>query len=216
MIKKILIGAGIVIVAAGVVFGVMYLISRLQSNSTPEKTTTETVLDHSKDYEACNLLDVSTIKETLGDSAANLQNPEDMGIVSNKATGEGVEDIASDSQICVYAFSSGGTLANGYNSSNAFIIERTVYSNEAGPKTLIEQIKAHSIGTTVDTLGDFAFYGANNTGTGPDAAYSFKLEVFIDKVSVKYMIRQPADSASFTDESAKTALVKLARLAKQP
>lgn len=215
MIKKILIGAGIVLVAAGIALGVIYFVTRSQ-NSTPDKTSTETVLDHSKDYGACSLLDVSTIKETLGDSASDLQEPKDMGIVSNKAIGKGVDQIASDSQLCVYAFGQGGTLENGYNSNDAFIIERIVYSNSDGPKTLIEQIKAGSVGTTVDALGDFAFYGANSTGTGPNATHSFKLEVFIDKTSVRYMIRQPADSASFTDESAKTALVKLAKSAKQP
>ncbi len=216
MIKKLLIGLGVILVSAGATFGVLYFIKQSQQQSTSGVTSTAVVLDHSKDYGACTLLDTTTIKSALGDAAKTLQPLQDMGIVGNKAVGDGVNDLSSDSQLCIYAFKTGGTLENGYNSGDAFIIERIVYANPSGPQTLIAQIKANSVGTVVDNIGDFAFYGTNTAATGPEATYGFRLEVFIGNTAVRYMIRQPAASATFTAESAKTALTQLARAAKQP
>lgn len=215
MIKKILISSGVIVITAGLVFGVLYFMKQTQS-SPAAKSAAVTVLDHSKDYGACTLVNSASLKKALGNSAVDLQPAEDMGIVGNKAIGEGVDNLVSDSQICVYAFGPGGTLENGYNSGDAFIIERIIYSNESGPKPFIDQIVSQSTATAVDgALGDYAFYGANTTATGPRATFSFKLEVFTDKTSVRYMIRQPAESASFTAETAKTALIQIATLAKE-
>lgn len=216
MLKKILISVGIVVVTAGIAFGALYFITQSQrtSNTTKDKASTVTVLDHSKDYGACSTLESSAIKSTLGDAAANLQKPEDMGIVSNKATGSGVGDLTSDSQLCIYAFTPGGTQANGFNSGNAFIVEQIVYSNKSGPETLIKQIQSNNLTTPVEGIGDAAFYSANNMSQGPGAIYSFELEVFTGKKSAVYTIYQPAKSASFTADSAKTALIQLAKLAK--
>jgi len=213
MIKKILISSGVMIIAAGLVFGALYFIKQAQTSPTSESTAA-TVLDHSKDYGACDLIDSSSLKKALGDSASGLQPAEDMGIVGNKAIGEGVDDLVSDSQICVYAFGPGGTLENGYNSGDAFIIERIIYSNESGPKTFIKQIQSQSTATAVDgTLGDYAFYGTNTTAVGLGATDSYKLQIFTDNTSVRYMIHQPAESSSFTVESAKAALIQIAGLA---
>lgn len=213
MRNKILIAAGVLVVSTGITVGVLYAVK--QSQPAPkDDTSTATVLDHSKDYGACTMLDFATVKQALGSSAATLQQPENMGIVGNKEVGEGVEDLVSDSQLCIYAFETGGTLENGYNSGNAFIIEKRIYINEGGPQALIDQIEETSITTPISGIGDKAFYNANDAATGPDATYSFKLEVFQDKTSIKYMIRVPADSKSFTAETAQTALVKLAKEAK--
>ena len=215
MRKKILIITGIVVLVAAAAVGGFFIWQRLQTpKDTPKQT--ETVLDHSKDYGACKLLDMSTIKSALGEVANDLQEPKDMGIVQNKAQGEGVDDLSSDSQYCVYAFKPGGTLENGYNSGEAFMIEWIVYTNDSGPKALIEQIKANNVTEPVDELSATAFYSANTASKGPDATYSFRLETFTDKTSVRYIIRQPAESASFTAESGKSALVQLAKQAKQP
>jgi hypothetical protein len=214
MIKKILISSGVMVVVAGLVFGALYFIKQAQVSPASEAVAA-TILDHSKDYGACGLVDSASLKKALGDSAADLQQAQDMGIVGNKAIGEGVNDLVSDSQICVYAFGPGGTLENGYNSGDAFIIERIIYSNESGPKTFIAQIQSQSTAAAVDgSLGDYAFYGANTTATGPGATVTFKLEVFTDKTSVSYAISQPAESTSFTAETAKTALIQIATLAK--
>jgi len=215
MIKKILISSGVMVIAAGLVFGALYFIKQAQVSPASESPAA-TILDHSKDYGACDLIDSALLKKALSDSAADLQPAENMGIIGNKTVGSGVEELVSDSQLCVYAFAPGGTLENGFNSNNAFIIERIIYSNESGPRAFIEQIASESTAATVDgTPGDYAFYGANMTATGPRATYSYKLQVFTDNISVRYMIYQPAKSASFTAKSAKAALIQIATLAKE-
>lgn len=216
MFKKILISIGAVAIVAGAAFGALYFITQSQrtSDGDTNKESNTIILDHSKDYGACDMLDSSSIKTALGDVAVNLQKPENMGIVGNEAVGSGVEDLVSDSQICVYPFEPGGTLENGFNSGNALIVEQIVFSNESGPKSLIKQIQSAGLATAVEGIGDAAFYSANDASQGPGAIYSFKLEVFIDKKSTGYTIYQPAESASLTAESAKVALESLARQAK--
>lgn len=216
MIKKILIGAGAVVFTAGATFGVLYFLKQAEPAPAQIDTTPRLVLDYSKDYGACNLLETSFIKTTLGEPAKNLQDPEDVGIVSNKAIGEGVEELESDSQRCVYAFEPGGNLENSFNASNGLTIERIVYSNDSGPKTLIEQVKANPEAIAIEGLGDAAFYNATPNASGPNASYSFRLETFTDKTSVRYIIRQPVDTATFTTESAQEALTQLAKSAKKP
>jgi len=214
MVKKILIAVGILVVSTGLTVGILYFLKQGQTGSDQQQDNTKTVLDHSKDYSACTMLEFATIKSTLGEGATNLQQAENMGIVGNKAVGDGVEDLVSDSQLCIYAFATGGTLENGYNSGNAFIIEKIIYINEGGPQALINQIETESIAVAVDGVGDKAFYNAADAATGPDATDSFKLEVFKDNTSIKYMIRVPADSTAFTAKTAETALVTLAKQAK--
>lgn len=214
MIKKILIGAGITIFAAGVMFGVLYFLKQTEVAHTD--TTPKTVIDYSKDYGACTLLDTSFIKSTLGEPAKDLQDPKDAGIVSNKAIGEGVEDLESDSQRCVYAFEPGGTVDNSFNASNGLSIERIIYTNDSGSEALIEQVKANPDAVAIEGLGDAAFYNATPKVSGPNASYSFRLETFTDKTSVRYIIRQPVEKVTFTSETAKAALVELAKSAKSP
>lgn len=216
MIKKILIAAAVSVVAAGATFGILYFLKPTETAPQQDTTTPTLVLDHSKDYGACTLLENSVIKNTLGDPAKDLQAAEDVGIVSNKAMGDGVDELASDSQRCVYAFEPGGTLENSFNAGNALTIERIVYTNESGPKSLIKQIEANPEAVSIEGLGDAAFYNATPNASGPNASYSYRLETFVDKTSVRYIIREPVETPSFTTESAKAALVELAKLATKP
>jgi hypothetical protein len=214
MIKKILIGAGIVIVAAGAALGVLYFIQKSQpTTTTPEEQPPEVVLDFSKDYGACSSLDVSTVKTALGDAAVNLQPPENIGIVGNQVIGEDVENTSSDAQICVYAFEPGGTLENGFNSGNALMVQVTKYANEPDLQTIVNQIESDEFSIAVDGLGDSAFYNAPPIPQGPDTSYILKLSVFTAKTLTEYSINQPTELATFTAESGKAALVQLATLA---
>lgn len=212
MIKKILIALGIIIVAAGIALGIFYFIKPVQLTPAAKNATSEKlVLDHSKDYGACTLLSVSSIKASLGTAAKDLQNPQNMGVTIDKYFGDGVQDIVSDSQTCIYAFVAGGTLDNSYNKVNSFSVGKTVFTNNDGPKALISQMKSSSTNVEISTLGDAAFYSADTTTQGPGATYSFNLQVFKDKTSTTYMIIQPAKTATFTAETAKTALLALAK-----
>lgn len=214
MNKKLPIALIIVIIALLVTIGILLGTRILQSSAEPANTSgSQSILDLSKDYGTCRLLDISTIQSTLGSVASDLQAPQNQGIVSTIQIGEGVEDIVSDAQICVYAFTSGGTVENGFNSRNAFIVQKTLFTNPGGPMSLIEQTKQDPTTVSVDTLGDSAFYTSITDASGPGATNNFELQVYNKNERVSYQIRQPAEEATFTPETAKTALVALAKSA---
>lgn len=216
MKKRLFISAGIILAIASTTVGILYFIKQTQPTSTPASTSETLVLDHSKDYGACTLLDISSIKSALGDVATNLQPMKNIGITKDTYFGSDVENIVSDSQACIYAFVPGGNADNGFNASNSFVIQNTVFTNSDGPAALIKQIKQDTSIVSIDSLGDSAFYNANDIAEGPGAIYSFNLRVFTDMKATNYTINQPADSATFNAESAKAALTQLAKLAQQP
>jgi hypothetical protein len=211
MIKKILISAGIIIVFAGVVVGVLYFIKQTHPVVGTKNSSSTPVLDHSKDYGACKLLTTSLIKTTLGSAATNLQTSENMGITKDRYVGDGVKDVVSDSQSCVYAFVSGGTLENGFNADNGLSVEKTVFTNKEGPKALIAQIIQLDPTTQISSLGDAAFYTADTASQGPGATDSFELQIFKGNDSTSYTIQQPAAKSTFTADTAKAALLALAQ-----
>lgn len=220
MIKKILLSLGIVVAVAVIVVGVLFVINQAQpqqmtNGDEADATTKTTVPDLSKDYGACNVVTMVTVKEALGTVANTLQEPQNMGIVGDSNIGPGVENLVSDSQLCAYAFASGGTFENGFNSNNAFSIQVTRYSNEGGPTAFITQIRNSGIVEEVPDISQNAFYSANTVSQGPGATYTYKLQVFNNNELVVYTIRQPADASTFTAETAKTALTALAKRASE-
>lgn len=213
--KKILLSVGVTAVVAGITFGALYFINVNKTTSAPTTATTDSnklVLDHSKDYGACTLLDISAIKTALGEAAANLQAPVNTGITGDTYFGDDVKNIVSDSQTCVYAFASGGTTDKTVGAANGLSVKQTVYTNPDGPKALIEQTKQVPEAIPIASLGDAAFYIADTSAGGPDATASFTLIVFNSSKSTSYTIIQPAKSTTFTTESAKTALLLLAKV----
>ena len=204
--KKILISVAVIVLVTGVTIGTLVLSNGLFSGSNDQKS----VFDLSKDYGACTLLETSRIKSSLGEAAAELQSPQNMGIVSDVQNGEGVESLESDSQICVYAFAPGATAENSYNSGNAFIVQKTIYTNPGGSEAEIVQIQEDPTSIKVNSLGDIAFYNASTATEGPGALYGFDLQVYRNNERTLYQIRQPAETATFTAESARTALTALA------
>jgi hypothetical protein len=212
MRRQIVKSVGITILIAGVTVGGLYLIKPAKNTPSPHvPTATNLVLDHSKDYGACTLHTTTSIQSALGNTAANLQAPVDAGITSDRYFGAGVQNIVSDSQTCIYAFAPGGTSASTIAGTNALTIKKTKYSNSGGPKALIEQIKGNPDATPVNAVGDSAFYIANTASDGPQATASFTLLVFKDNESTSYIIIQPAQTTTLTTDTAKTALLKLAK-----
>jgi len=211
MIKKILFGAGAVIAVMGLTVGVLYFIQqgRSTSETSSEPTVTVFIPDLSKDYKACSTLDRASIQSTLGVAASNLQTGENIGIVGEKQIGDTAKDVVADSQTCIYAFVTGGTIENAYNSSNAFVIQKTLYTNQSGPVAVIQQIKADPSTEQIETASDQTFYTANTFSQGPNAINTFELRVFKANEQTSYSIRQPAETATFTAVSARTALLKL-------
>lgn len=212
MIKKILIGTGVVVVTAGIAFGVLYFIKPAQpAPITKGSASKKLVLDHSKDYGACTLLDTTSIKTALGGAAKNLQTPQNAGITSDKYIGDGVKNVVSDSQTCIYAFASRNSTETTLSATNGFTVKITMYANQAGAKAVIEQIKPDPAKVVVNSLGDIAFYNADTAAQGPGAVYNFELQVFNSNKSTSYTISQPAKGTTFTAESAKAALLLLAK-----
>ena len=219
MFKKILLSLAIIIGLAAHVTAITYIAKNINQQAEPTVAVvdpTKTVPDLSKDYDACNALETNVIKTTLGDAAQDLQEPSNNGIVGGKEVGTGMENLEFDAQSCVYAFIPGGTFENGYNSNNAFNIVVTKYTNPEGPTTFVEAIRNEALIEEVTDLGDDAFYNANTASTGIGATYNFKLQVFTGKTLVEYSINQPAEKATFTKETAKTALVTLAQKTQLP
>ncbi|TAL15046.1 hypothetical protein EPN95_00885 [Patescibacteria group bacterium] len=214
MIKKILISAGIIVAIAGVTLAVLYFIKQAQPAPAKTSSAKTLVLDHSKDYGACTLLGATLIKSTLGDTANKLQPSTNTGITKDKYFGSGVSNVVSDSQACIYAFVPGGNAGNGFNATNAFMITRTVFTNTGGPVALIAQMKQNTTLTSIDSLGDAAFYSADATAQGPGATHTFNLQVFTGTKETSYTINQPTASATFTADTAKTALTALAQTVK--
>jgi hypothetical protein len=212
MIKKILISMGVVIAVSAITVGVLLSVKSTQSSpSTTMPTSNTLVLDHSKDYGACTLLDTSSIKTALGDTAAHLQAPVDVGIIKDTYFGDGVKNIVSDSQTCIYAFAPGGNSDNTLSGTDAFMVKMTVYTNKDGPNTLITQTKQNPNATAIASLGDAAFYLANTTSVGPEATSSFELLVFRGSKSTSYSIIKPTKGSTLTIDSAKAALMILAK-----
>jgi len=213
MIKKILISAGVIVVIAGLTLGVLLVVKHQDSahNKAPTPVSKKLVLDHSKDYGACTVVDETAIKSALGAGAANLQKPVDAGITSDRYFGDGVKNVTSDTQTCVYPFAPGASSDQKLVGANGLTIKVTKYTNPEGPKAVIEQSKKDPTAVIVPSLGDAAFYTTNTSIEGPDAAASFTLLVFKNNESTSYAIIQPAKQATFTVESAKTALLTLAK-----
>jgi hypothetical protein len=209
MIKKILIGFVLVIVAAGIALGILYLIRPNPQAKAP--VSTKLVLDHSKDYGACTLLDSSSIKAALGKAAANLQQPINVGITNDNYFGDGAQSIVSDSQTCIYSFAPADSTKNTVSATDGLTIKKTMLTTKEGTKALIDQTKSDTSKTEVSALGDIAFYNADTTAQGPDATYNFILQVFNGNESISYTISQSAKSATFTAITAKAGLILLAK-----
>ena len=211
MIKKVLISIGIIIVIAGMTVGALSFIKHpLTTPATQNLVSKKLVLDQSKDYGACTLIDISTIKTLLGDAVTSLQAPVDAGITSDRYFGDGVKDVTSDTQTCVYAFAPGGSTDKVLSGINALTIKQTKFTNKEGPNAVIMQMKQNPTATSISALGDAAFYTEDTQAKGPNATSSFTLIVFKDKESTSYSIIQLASTSIFTPERAKTALLGLA------
>lgn len=211
MIKKVLISIGIIIVIAGITVGVLSFIKHpLKTPATQTLVSKKLVLDHSKDYGACTLIDISTIKTNLGDAVTSLQAPVDAGITSDRYFGDSVKDVTSDTQTCVYAFAAGGSTDEALIGINGLTIKQTKFTNTEGPNAVIKQMKQNPTATSISELGDAAFYTEDTQAKGPNATFSFTLIVFKNKESTSYSIIQLASTSIFTPERAKTALLGLA------
>lgn len=197
-----------------ITLGILFLVqlSTAPVEDAPSADSSVFVPDLSKDYGACSALEQASIRLVLGEPANNLQPAVNIGIIEEPQVGESSQDIVADSQTCVYAFEPGGVAENGFNITNAFVVRKTTYANLEGARAVIEQIKSDP-SSLPELPGDNTFYTPNTAAQGPDAIYSFELQVFNGAGRTVYSIRQPAEAATFTAESARVALLAIAKLA---
>lgn len=218
LMRRIIISLAVVLVAAGGVIGGLYWWDILNpSVKTPPAVTEEVqndginfVVDDSVDYGACKLLNRDVIQAAFGE-AARLEDAANLGRLQT-APKPGSDNVALtvDTQECVFAFVPGGTTKNGFNYANGLSVGVNVYPtrNDAQIDLMVVR-RISQIVSTDDFPRESVFYRvapASDTTTST----SFILTVFKDLKKYTFAIRQPADKTTFTQDSAKTVLIKLA------
>ena len=201
--KAIIISIIAVLIVAGIVVGGLYLFKYKPGDAAydptgPAKPGTVLTADTSKDFNATTLLSKDTVKSALGTAAANLEGPNNLGFVHAKDGGE--------SQTAVYPFVSGGTIDNSYNVTNAFSFEVYQHTDKASVDALIAVKPSTAVDIT--SLGDKAWFIENKTAGAPTTSYS--LLVVSGTKHYTFRISQPANAATFTLDSAKSALTTIA------
>ena len=204
--KLIIISVVSILVISGGVVGALLLTKGQPKPSTTDtvafdnqpKTKVETKADLSKDYGACELVKKDFIKSTLGKSADSLQGPDNVG---RAYVGNGDE-----SQTCVYSFAAGGTIDNSFGADNGFSVTVYAFKDQTTLDTLQAVENTHAV--AVSNLGDsatFTTYADFNPGQT-----QYILTVYSGLKYYAYTLTQPTKSATFTQASAKTALLDIA------
>lgn len=199
MNKKYVI-AGVVVVIL-IVAGAIVL-TKKDSDSSTEKISSNTsekassdVKETKDDLGACTIVEAATIKSALGDAAASLGSAQDTGVTS---LGDG-----DKGQTCVYPFAEGASV------SNSFYVDIASYSSQA---TFDDVTQYSSDGITVGGVGDVAYFTVSEPITSKSKEFS--LNVHKDKKVILFVISQPKDSATFTNDTAQAALTQIAKTAK--
>ncbi len=199
MNKKYVI-AGVVVVIL-IVAGAIVL-TKKDSDSSTEKISSNTsekassdVKETKDDLGACTIVEAATIKSALGDAAASLGSAQDTGVTS---LGDG-----DKGQTCVYPFAEGATV------SNSFYVDIASYASQA---TFDDVTQYSSDGITVGGVGDVAYFTVSEPITSKSKEFS--LNVHKDKKVILFVISQPKDSATFTNDTAQSALTQIAKTAK--
>lgn len=205
--KAIIISIISIIVVAGGVVGILLFVKAQQTAAPSVDNATTLKADLSKDYGACTILDKNFVKSTLGEPANDLQGPDNVGRIYSPN--------GDESQLCVYSFIGGGTIDNAFNQANGFSTEVYVFKDEAN-KTAYKEVVDLTKGA-VKGVGDAATftYVTQDTAASPGSPV-FKqtkatLKVYSALKIYTYTITQPTESSSFDEQSAKDALLTIAK-----
>lgn len=198
MRKQYIIAGAIIVLVIIFAAGTMALSQNNKVNgpaaaNPPEENAIE-LSQKKEDLGACTMVSKDTIKAELGAAAATLSGPQDTGV-----TGLGDGDKG---QTCIYPFLDGGSV---YNS---FYIDVASYASQA---TFDEVTQYSSDGITVD-VGDVAYFTRSEPITSKSTELSLKVQK--DKKVILFVISQPTASMTFTNETAQSALTKIALAAK--
>lgn len=200
MSKKIILIIGIILIVL-IVGGVLIFINNNKSSnvsvnqSTNNTKTNNTIKDtDEEDLGLCNIVSISTIKSELGAAASNLLGPNNTGVTS---LGDG-----DKGQTCVYPFKDGASV------SNSFYIDLASYALQ---KTFDDVTQYSSDGITVNA-GDVAYFTVSEPITSKSTEFTLKVQK--DKKVYLFVISQPTDTITFTNDSAQTALTNIALASK--
>jgi hypothetical protein len=208
-LKIILVSVGSIIGIAALAFGALLLLNQQEAQqqqepATPTASVEPGQVDTSKDYGACAVLEKSTIQAALGEPAASLQGPDDLGrVYIGSQFGDQIE--GDESQTCVYAFIEGGTFENGFNGQHGISVEVYVHANQASLDAFaIEQEPGVVVGTQE---GDKTYFISADVVEPAGTSYSLTRISGLKHYTIT--LREPNDAATFTAESAKAVLESL-------
>lgn len=211
--KKILLISiiAVVVVAAGS-FGVLLLTRKAATPATvaakpfdtkgPAAPDVVNAPDTSKDFGACNLVVKTTISQSIGKAAANLQGPDNLGL--------GHLSAGDEAQSCVYSFITGGTFDNSFNAQNGFTIEAYVHANQ---QSLDNAKSAKPYGvqpSPVPNIADSAAYASFADKTNQKQISVLQAYKGLKRYS--FTLSQPAAGALSAND-AQTALTTIAKSA---
>lgn len=208
--KKIILSVvGLVLVAA-IVVGVLYLVKTLSPLGQDDTTSAEGSAsswrpDTSHDYGACTRVPKSTIESALQGKVASVYGPDNMGYFVGKGfTKDG--PVSYDMQSCIYPFAPGASVDNVYNQYDGLIVTVSHFRSQADADAVLALAREGDKG--IGGIGQHAVYTSSASG---EAGKAFSLNVIDGMTQYQYEIKQSSGKITFTDDSAREALVTIAR-----
>jgi hypothetical protein len=199
--KMIFISLAIVILIAAAVVGALVVFKKPNAAPDVASPAPSLVADTSKDFGACTVLDKSIIKTALSTPADNLMGPDNMG--------RGLIGNGDESQTCVYSFTDGGTIDNGFNINHSFNIEVYVFADEAAKTAAIALIDPAL--PKIPDLGELAVYATYvDQSEQTDAKTQYVLSVYAGLKRYSFTINEPTLAALYSASTAQTALQSIA------
>ena len=201
--KVIIVSIAGVIVVAGVAVAALSLFGQdAKKAAAPSNTTVPLTADLSKDFGACNLVQKEDISFAFGDVAANLQGPDNAGLI-NVLNGQ--------TQLCVYSFVPGGNIENSFNAYNGVSVEVLEFKDQALRSDDLSALSAVEGVIAIEGLGESAFHRTID-GEGQNRVRHM-LSLYQDLKKYTFMVSEPADAVTITPASARSALETVARTA---
>lgn len=168
-------------------------VEKSEDKESDENDTSSSEISEIEDLGLCDLLEVSTIKSSLGAIADDVSSADNTGVVN---LGDG-----DKGQTCVYPFVPSG------NAENSFYVDLAAYTAESFD--LVKDFTATS-GVQVEGIGDRASFESGETGLG---STEFTLTVVVDTKVYLFVISQPTAETAFDEPTAQEALTEIARTA---
>jgi hypothetical protein len=195
--KKLLISIIIILAVAAVTIGIVYFV-RVSNTPPPEQpVSTETTPDLSVNYGACDLVSVSEIKASLGETADTISE--------GFNTGRGYESNGNSAQNCVYGLSEKVTSITSEMLDNSLYTTVYVYGSQESKDA---DQAVYTSNTVVTGIGDKAVF--INSSDADLKTTKYELRVASGMRYFAFTLKQATDSTLLDEPSAIAALKELA------